>query len=148
MEIWQVGCRAVSKRDTSFSAWLRDNDEPQIRMNEKVLRNLSAMLRRPALSGPQRMQVWLHWRWSWKINALQIHFCTKMLDERKLKRKRCRKHVLRAWLRRPHLEAVKSHSRGTKEWIHYCIKGDLCLASAAAQPFKSRKGRKSSPFKR
>ena len=46
-EIWQVGCRAVSKRDTSFSAWLGDNDEPQIRMNEKVLRNLSAMLQRP-----------------------------------------------------------------------------------------------------
>lgn len=45
-EIWQVGCRAVSKRDTSFSAWPRDNDEPQIRMNEKVLRNLSATLQR------------------------------------------------------------------------------------------------------
>lgn len=48
-EIWQVGYRAVSKRDTSFSAWLRDNDEPQIRMNEKVLRNLSATLQRPTL---------------------------------------------------------------------------------------------------
>ena len=48
-KIWQVGCRAVSKRDTSFSAWLGDNDGAQIRMNEKVLRNLSATLQRPML---------------------------------------------------------------------------------------------------
>lgn len=41
--------RAAFKRDTSFSAWLRDDDEAQIRMNEKVPTNLSAALQKPAL---------------------------------------------------------------------------------------------------
>lgn len=30
------------KRDTSFSAWLRDDDEARMRTNEKVPTNLSA----------------------------------------------------------------------------------------------------------
>lgn len=39
----------AAKRYNSFSAWLRDNGELQIRINEKVLRNLSATLRRLTL---------------------------------------------------------------------------------------------------
>lgn len=41
--------RPVFKRDTWFSAWLRDDDEAQIRMNAKVSTNLSTVLQKVAL---------------------------------------------------------------------------------------------------
>lgn len=41
--------RPVVKRDTWFSAWLRDDDEAQIRMNAKVSTNLSTVLQKLAL---------------------------------------------------------------------------------------------------
>lgn len=130
-EIWQAGCRAVSKRDTSFSAWLRDNDELQIRMNEKVLRNLSAtlqslMLRQGCWTPPPKK----------KCNPYLLHMCNYIaLSHAKQmalkgflhkigwqnKNKFCCfiKHGLHTWCfvswhHSPHLEAVKKHRRGTK----------------------------------
>lgn len=37
------------RRDASFPAWLRDDDEEQIRMNETLPTNPSAALQKPAL---------------------------------------------------------------------------------------------------
>lgn len=45
----KIDRRPAFRRDTSFSAWLGDDDEEQIRMNEKVPTNLPATLRKPAL---------------------------------------------------------------------------------------------------
>lgn len=41
--------RPAFRRDASFSAWLRDDDEEQIRMNEEGPTNLRAALPEPAL---------------------------------------------------------------------------------------------------
>lgn len=41
--------RPAFRRDASFSAWLGEDDEEQIRMNERLPTNLSAALQKPAL---------------------------------------------------------------------------------------------------
>lgn len=168
-EIWQVGYRAVSKRDTSFSAWLRDNDEPQIRMNEKVLRNLSATLQRPMLC----QGCWTRNFYFPAENAFHISYtsvimlhlvmqnkspwndiCMKLDDKMKKKKNYFLcwiKHALCTWClvswqRSSHLEAVKKkHRRGTKGLNSLLAAewawGALCLQNTTANAFKSRKER-------
>lgn len=167
-EIWQVGCRAVSKRDTSFSAWLRDNDEPQIRMNGKVLRNLSAMFQRPMLC----QGCWTHITIFPQKNATHIYtsvitlhlvmqnkcpwneFCIKMDDKIKINSllHKARVAHMMFYGTVPHIwkQSKTAEEVQRTEFITGCrtsIKGALCLQSTTAKPFKSRKERKSRTFK-
>lgn len=172
-EIWQVGCRAVSKRDTSFSAWLRDNDELQIRMNEKVLRNLSATLQRLMLcQGCMNTHPYfpaenaIHISYSSVITSHLVmqnkcpwnDFCIKLEDKTKheislLHKARAAHMMFCVMALFPTSGSSQKAQKRYKriEFITGCrasIRGALCLQSATANPFKSWKEReKSSTFK-
>lgn len=143
-EIWQVGCRPVSKRDTLFSAWLRDNDEPQIRMKEEVPRNLSGALQRlmlrqgcfalPRFHFPAENVTRICYTTVITLHLVMQNecpwngFCIKLDDKTKEKENSL---LYKAWAAThdvlcqgpvPHIwKQSKSTEEVQKDWIHYWL---------------------------